>query len=540
MKKITASIIVLLLVMTFTAPHASGQLFSGQKKPVSKKDKKIEVLTSRLDSLQKAYDSLYEDYQALLSPVTDGDDMISDDELSADHEYTVEEIDSLLNVYYIQKTMDGSEFNFESVEGDSLVSHIPDSVYVQRLKRMNSFIPVEFNRYVKNSIILYTEKLKTTPRILGLATYYVPIIEEILDEYDLPKELKAMAVIESAFNPKAVSRARAKGMWQFMYSTAKRYGLTMNSFVEERYDPIKSCRAAAQYLKDSYMIFGDWSLAIASYNCGAGNVSKAIRRSGGKRDFWSVYPYLPRETRGYFPAFIAALYTLQYYGEHNITPAPITLPAHVDTFHVSKMLHFQQISEVIGIPVEQLRDVNPQYVHDIIPGVEKEYILNIPHNYTNAFAEHESDIYGYKDSVFFNTVAIKKIKETGGSDGQRIVHKVKSGETLGSIARRYHTSVGSIKNCNGLRSNTIRIGQKLYIYGSAGGGSASATKSSTTKSSTTKSGDGYVMYTVKKGDTLSKIASSHGVSLSKIYSLNNLNSKSKIYPGMKIRIKKAE
>ena len=536
MKKFLTSIVAILVLTIYCAPDASAQ------KIQTKKDKKIEALTHQLDSLQQAYDALYEDYHSLLEPVnSEGDDMISDDELAPDHEYTVDEIDSLLSVYYIQKTMDGSEFSFESVEGDSLVSHVPDSIYVQRLKKMNSFIPVEFNKYVKNSIILYTEKLKTTPKILGLATYYVPIIEEILDEYDLPKELKAMAVIESAFNPKAISRARAKGMWQFMYSTAKRYGLYMNSFVEERYDPIKSCRAAAQYLKDSYMIFGDWSLAIASYNCGAGNVSKAIRRSGGKRDFWSVYPYLPRETRGYFPAFIAALYTLQYYGEHNITPAPITLPAHVDTFHVGKMLHFQQISDVIGIPMEQLRDVNPQYVHDIIPGVEREYILNIPHNYTNAFAEHEAEIYAYKDSVFFSTVAIKKIKETGGSDGQRIVHKVKSGETLGGIARRYRTSVTNIKNWNGLRSNTIRVGQKLYIYGSAGSGSSSSKSAAqVVKESNTQSSGGYEIYIVKKGDTLGKIASAHGVSLSKIYSLNNLNSKSKIYPGMKIRIKKTE
>ena len=538
MKRLLTSILVFSIVILAASPEAYGQ------KPITKKDKKIEALTQQLDSLQKAYDSLYEDYQALLAPVNDeGDDIITDDEISIDHEYSVEEIDSLLNIYYIQKSMDGNEFNFESVEGDSLVSHVPDSVYIQRLKKMNSFIPVEFNKFVKNSIILYTEKLKTTPKILGLATYYVPIIEEILDEYDLPKELKAMAVIESAFNPKAVSRARAKGMWQFMYSTAKRYGLTMNSFVEERYDPIKSCRAAAQYMKDSYMIFGDWSLAIASYNCGTGNVSKAIRRSGGKRDFWSIYPYLPRETRGYFPAFIAALYTLQYYGEHNITPAPISLPAHVDTFHVNKMLHFKQISEVIGIPEEQLRDLNPQYVHDIVPGIEREYILNIPHNYTNAFAEHEEEIYKYKDSVFFSTVAIKKIKETGGSDGQRIVHKVKSGETLGGIARRYHTTVTSIKNWNGLRSNTIRVGQRLYIYGAAGSGSSSASTKSASqvvKESNTQSSDGYEIYIVKKGDTLGKIASAHGVSLSKIYSLNNLTSTSKIYPGMKIRIKKTQ
>jgi len=489
----------------------------------------IEHLRFQIDSLQQAYDTLLDDYNSLHEPVnSEGDDVIEEDEIPS-ASYTVNDIDSMLNIYYVQKTLDPNELNLEEIEKDSLISRIPDEIYIERLKKMNSFIPVEFNRYVKNSIIFYTERLANTPKILGLATYYAPIIEEILDEYGLPKELMAMAIIESAFNPKAISRVRAKGMWQFMYSTAKRYGLTMTSFVEERYDPIKSCRAAAQYLRDSYMIFGDWSLAIASYNCGTGNVSKAIRRSGGKRDFWSIYPFLPRETRGYFPAFIAALYTCHYYAEHGITPAPISLPAHVDTFHVNKMLHFQQISDVIGIPIDELRDINPQYIHDIVPGIERTYILNIPHNYTTVFAEYEDSIYRYKDSVYFNAKAINKIKETGGGDGQRIVHKVKSGETLGGIARRYHTSVSNIKNWNGLRSNTIRVGQRLYIYGSAA-----------IKASTSKSNDGYIVYTVRKGDTLGKIASANNVKLSQIYSLNNMNSSSKIYPGMIIRIKKAE
>lgn len=524
--------ILIALMAALSTTDANAQLFKN-------KDKQINYLQKQLDSLQQAYDQLLIDYQTAIEPVSsEGDDIINDDEVS--ESYSAEEIDSLLNIYYLQKTLDVNDFNMESIERDSLLSNIPDSVYIERLKRMGSFIPVEFNRYVKNSIILYTEKLPKIRRIIGLSTYYFPIIEEILDEYDVPQELEAMAVIESALNPKAVSRARAKGMWQFMYSTGKQYGLQMNSFVDERFDPVASCRAAAQYLKDSYMVFGDWALAIASYNCGLGNVNKAIRRSGGKRDFWSIYQYLPRETRGYIPAFVAALYTMKYYPEHGIVPEQISLPAHVDTFHVNKMLHFQQVSDVIGIPIEHLRDINPQYTHDIIPGTEKTYILNIPFNYTNAFAEKEAEIYAYKDTVFFNEKAITKIKETGGSDGQRISHKVKSGETLGSIARRYHTTVANIKKWNGLRSNTIRIGQRLYIYGSAPGGSSSGSGKSTAKASTSTSSDGYVTYTVKKGDSLGKIASNQGVSLSSLYKLNNLNSKSKIYPGMKIRIKKAQ
>lgn len=501
----------------------------------------IAFLEKQLDSLQRAYDSLYVEYQSSIQPVSNDGDEDADDDMPV-VEYNADNIDSLLNLYYVQKMMDINEVNMERIDLDTLVSNVPDSVYIQRLANMSSFIPVQFNRYVKNSIILYTERLPSTPRILGLYSYYGPIMEEILDEYNLPKELVCMAIIESAFNPTAVSRARAKGMWQFMYGTAKLYGLTMTSFVDERLDPVASCRAAARYLRDSYMVFGDWSLAIASYNCGTGNVNKAIRRSGGKTDFWSVYEYLPRETRGYFPAFIAALYTLKYYREHGITPAPISLPAHVDTFHVNKMLHFKQVSDVIGLPVEELRNINPQYVHDIVPGTEREYILNIPHNYTNAFTDKEAEIYAYQDSIFFNPVTINKIKETGGgSDGRRVVHKVKSGESIGAIARRYHTTTANIKKWNGLKSNTIRVGQKLYIYGSAKVGDTSSGKSSSsTKPKSANTKDGYVTYKIKKGDTLSKVAKANGVSLSTLYKLNNMNAKSKIYPGMTIRIKKAE
>lgn len=535
MKKVSTLVLVLFTLLFLCDNSYAQHLFKNKSR--------INQLEAQVDSLQKAYDSLYVEYQALLQPVNgEGDDSDPDFEPLQTIEYNADNIDSLLNLYYVQKMMDVNEVNMEEIDRDTLVSNIPDSVYLKRLENMGSFIPVQFNRYVKNSIILYTEKLSITPRILGLYSYYGPIMEEIFDEYKLPKELVCMAIIESAFNPKAVSRANAKGMWQFMYGTAKIYGLTMNSFVEERFDPVASCRAAAKYLRDSYMVFGDWSLAIASYNCGAGNVNKAIRRSGGKTDFWSVYEYLPRETRGYFPAFIAALYTLKYYREHAITPAQIALPAHVDTFHVNRMLHFNQISEVIGVPVEQLRDINPQYVHDIIPGNERTYILNIPYSFTNAFADKEEEIYSYKDSVFFNPVRIQHIKESGGGDGQRVVYKVKSGDNLGSIARRYRTTVANIKRWNGLKSNNLKVGQRLYIYGSGSAGKVSSGNGGTAAKSTPAANtkDGYVMYTIKKGDTLSKIASRYGVSLSSLYKLNNMNAQSKLQPGKKIRIKKAE
>ena len=506
----------------------------------------IEELQHRIDSLQMAFDSLYNEYQMLAAPANDEDgDILVDDDIENLIEYNSDNIDSLLNLYYIQKQIDVNEFDVSTLELDSLTSNIPDQVYIDRLQKMNSFIPVQFNKAVKNAIIRYTERMPmATSRIIGLSTYYLPLFEEIFDEYGLPQELKAMAVIESALNPRAVSRARAKGMWQFMYNTGKMYGLEMTSYVDERYDPLTACRAAARLLKDSYMIFGDWSLAIASYNCGAGNVSKAIRRSGGKTDFWEIYNYLPRETRGYIPAFIAALYTLNYYPEHGIVPAQISLPAHVDTFHVNKNLHFGQISENIGIPMETLRDLNPQYLHDIIPGTEHTYILNLPHQYTLAFVDLQDSIYNYKDSIFFSPVAVQKIKETGGSGEQRVIHKVKNGETLSSIASKHRTTVANIKRWNGLKSNTIHVGQRLYIYGSAGKHSTSTTTATASKNTGTTSTAGKSTqstatstYVVRKGDTLSGIAKKTGVSLNTIYKLNGLNAKSKIYPGMKIRTK---
>ena len=536
-----------LLLLTLTVCLLVPAAGTAQTRDKKKQNQIIEELTHRLDSLQQAYDSLYNEYQMLSAPANDTDgDILVDDDIENFVEYNSDNIDSLLNIYYIQKQIDVNDFDVSTLDLDSLTSNIPDQVYIDRLKKMNSFIPVQFNKAVKNAIIRYTERMPmATSRIIGLSTYYMPLFEEIFDEYGLPKELKAMAVIESALNPRAVSRARAKGMWQFMYNTGKMYGLEMTSYVDERLDPLTSCRAAARLLKDNYMIFGDWSLAIASYNCGAGNVSKAIRRSGGKTDFWEIYDYLPRETRGYIPAFIAALYTLNYYPEHGIVPAQISLPAHVDTFHVENNLHFQQISDNIGISMDELRDLNPQYLYDIIPGTEHTYILNLPHQYTLAYVDLQDSIYRYKDSVFFNAVAVKKIKETGGSGEQRVIHKVKSGETLGSIAKKHHTTVANIKRWNGLKSDNIRVGQRLYIYGSAGkpsGSSSTASKSTTTQKSTSGTASSSTTstasyYTVKSGDTLSGISKKTGVSLNTLYKLNGLNAKSVLKPGMKIRTK---
>ena len=433
-------------------------------------------------------------------------------------EYTTEVSDSLLSIWYAHKQAYAEDnLDLDSVRFES---NVPDEVYIERIKKMNSFITLPYNDIVRNYIIMYSEKMSSRMgHMLGLCNYYMPIFEEIFNRYDMPEELKAMAIIESAMNPTAVSRVGAKGMWQFMYNMAKHYGLHIDSFVDERMDAVKAAEAAAQYLQDSYDIFGDWNLAIASYNCGAGNVNKAIRRAGGKRDFWSIWPYLPRETRGYVPAFVGALYTMTYYKEHGIKPEAVGMPVAVDTFCINKQLHLKQVSELTGAPLDELKNLNPQYRHEIIPGNEREYILRLPYTYTNAFIEYEDSVYKHKADVYFNPVTLKKIKD--GGDGEMIIYKVKSGDYLGKIAGKYRVSVAQIKKWNNLKSNDIRVGQRLTIYR---GGVVPSSSSSGSSSSSSKASGNKVTYTVKSGDYLGKIAEKHGVGLSELKKWNGLTS----------------
>ncbi|HIR72027.1 MAG TPA: transglycosylase SLT domain-containing protein [Candidatus Coprenecus pullicola] len=496
-----------------------------------------EALMLELDSLYQIYAELeYESIQEADSINLGIMAMDGIDHLQISDTAAAVSRDSLLSLWYQQRDLNLMEVEPSDIDTIEMVSDIPDSVYISRLQKLNPYISVPYNRIIRNHIVYYTQKMpEKMERILGLSTYYIPIFEEIFDQYDMPLELTAMAVIESALNPKAVSRARAKGMWQFMYSTAKRYGLTINSYVDERFDPIASAHAAARYLRDSYLIFGDWTLAIASYNCGAGNVNKAIRRSGGSKDFWEIYPYLPRETRGYVPSFFAALYAMRYYKEHNLTPEHIPMPPHTDTIKVNKMLHFEQIAHYTGASIEELRTHNPQYLHDIIPGTEKEYILQLPYQFTGAFIDHEDEIYAYNDSVYFSPAALKKIQQS--AEPSKIIHRVKRGETLSHIALRYGVSVKNIQRWNGIGTR-IREGQRLAIY-TKGNGPATSSSSSSGKVNTSVS-NGYVMYTVRSGDNLWNIAKKFsGVSVNDLQRLNGLSKNSKIYPGKKLKIKKA-
>lgn len=502
------------------------QLFNGGKS-LKKENKR---LRTELDSLKAELERYRMELEYTDSIANEMMELYEENELKSGaginpEDYTAEVSDSLLNLWYVHNRVnseDISEYDMDSVKFES---NVPDEVYIERIRQMNSFITLPYNDIVKNYIILYSEKMPTKmANILGLSKYYMPIFEEILNRYDLPEELKAMAVIESALNPTAVSRAGAKGMWQFMYATAKMYGLHIDSFVDERLDPVKSAEAAAQYLQDSYEIFGDWNLAIASYNCGAGNVNKAIRRSGGKRAFWDIYPYLPRETRGYVPAFVGALYAMTYYKEHGIKPEAIEMPAHVDTFKISKMLHLKQVSDLTGAPLDELKNLNPQYSHNIIPGNSKEYILRLPYNYTNAFIDIEDSLYRHKADEYFNPVTLKKIQD--GADGERIVYRVKSGDYLGRIASRHRCTVAQIKRWNNLSSNNIRVGQRLVIYrgGSAPASSSSTSSSKATAATGTSAPANATTYIVKSGDVLGKIAERHGCTVAQLKSWNKLTS----------------
>lgn len=526
-KIISAACAALIAVASSAAAYA-GPKNDGKKKLEEENKRLLEVIDSlymELDRYRAEVDMT--DSLELEMLAAYGESVARSEDEAISYEYTAEVTDSLLNIWYAHaQAADVPEYDMDSIR---FTSDVPDSVYIERIKKMNSFITLPYNDIVKNYIIKYSEKMPSgMSHILGLCTYYMPIFEEIFNKYDMPEELKAMAIIESALNPTAVSRVGAKGMWQFMYNMAKHYGLHIDSFVDERLDPVKSAEAAARYLMDSYEIFGDWNLAIASYNCGAGNVNKAIRRAGGKRDFWSIWPYLPRETRGYVPAFVGALYTLNYYKEHGIKPEAVAMPVAVDTFRITKQLHLKQISELTGAPLEELKNLNPQYRHEIIPGNEREYILRLPYTYTNSFIEFEDSLYKHKADVYFNPVTIKKIKD--GGDGEMIIYKVKSGDYLGKIAGKYRCSVAQIKKWNGLKSNNIRVGQRLRIYrgGVVSSSSSSSTGSSSSSSASSASSSSQtsekITYTVKSGDYLGKIAEKHGVGLSELKKWNGLTS----------------
>ena len=381
---------------------------------------------------------------------------------------TAEQADSLLAEWRERQRQDAyDEFFKRYILEDSTViaDQTPDSVYARRLLDLASPIQLPFNAIVKNYINRYIDpRSGTISRILGMSQYYFPIIEEALLRAELPVELRALPIIESALSTTAVSPMGAVGLWQFMPTTGKSYGLEINSLVDERRDPYRATQAACRYLKDLYNIYNDWTLAIAAYNCGPGNVNKAIARSGGKT-FWEIYDYLPRETRGYVPAFIGATYAYAYHQLHEIEPTEAPIPLSVDTLHIARLMHLNQISSTIDVPLETLRQLNPQYKLDIIPATTKAYTLVLPQRNIAQYIAHEPEIQA-KDSMYLkeyiNPANIdKKRQERSGT-----IYVVKRGDTLGAIARRYRVTTSQLMRWNNIKNaHKLRIGQRLRIEG---------------------------------------------------------------------------
>ena len=344
----------------------------------------------------------------------------------------------------------------------------PDSVYVERLRNLPHVMEMPYNDKVRAFMDMYVVKRRQQlATLLGLSDYYFPIFEEALNRYNLPLELKYLPIIESALKPTIVSHAGAAGLWQFIVSTGRMYGLEINSLIDERCDPIKATDAACRYLRDLYAIYGDWHLVIAAYNCGPGNVNKAIRRSGGKRDYWAIYPYLPRETRGYVPIFIAANYAMNYHCEHNICKQKVNMPIITDTIMTGERMHLEQLAYVLQMPIEELRMLNPQYRRDVIPGNGKQYSICLPAPYAELFIDKESEILAYKADELINNrrAEINMAQQSAHAYGNGVIYyKVKSGNTLGGIAQKYRVSVSQLKKWNNIKGTTIRVGQTLKIY----------------------------------------------------------------------------
>lgn len=349
-----------------------------------------------------------------------------------------------------------------------------DEELLQRLGALPNVIEMPLNNEVRSVIRFYANRRQLVENMLGLSLYYMPIFEEALERHGLPLELKYLPVIESALVPTAVSRAGAAGLWQFMPATAKDLGLEVTSVVDQRRDPYLSSDAAARYLKSLYKTYGDWSLAIAAYNCGAGNVNKALRRAGdGKHDFWDIFPYLPKETRGYVPAFIAANYIMNYHKDHNISPALARRPLITDTVHVNRRVHFEQISEVMDIPLSELRALNPQFRQDYIPGDARPYALVLPSLQAYAYIVNEDSILNHNAGKFARRGIVEPATAGSGKDARgeyyeeevTKYHTVRKGETLASIAKKYGVTVASIRTANGLgkKTKTVKVGRKLKI-----------------------------------------------------------------------------
>jgi membrane-bound lytic murein transglycosylase D len=397
------------------------------------------------------------------------------------------DLDSLMSLYMAKTYLDQDKDCQTSDENPEFSRE----VYIERLRRLPTVMEMAYNDVVQQFIDRYSGRLRHSVSVmLGASNFYMPIFEEALEAYEMPLELKYLPIIESALNPKAVSRVGATGLWQFMLTTGKQYGLEVNSLVDERRDPTKASYAAARYLRDLYRIFGDWNLVIAAYNCGPGNVDKAIHRAqaalrdstvANSKDYWHIYPYLPKETRGYVPAFIAANYIMTYYSQHNICPMRTRLPQKTDTIVVSRDVHLAQVAGVLGTDLDMLRSLNPQYRRDIVPGTTKPSALKLPLADISRFIDNQDSIYAYNAADLLTKraeVAIndnvptftskRKTSARSKRSGRRSRSRsagvtVRRGDTLSAIAKRNGTTVAKLRRLNGIRGSNIRAGKKIRV-----------------------------------------------------------------------------
>jgi membrane-bound lytic murein transglycosylase D len=401
-----------------------------------------------------------------------------------------EMLDSLVTATYFQddRFSSGDEGGIRDYLPKAFIPQYSDSLYASRIAGLarKSEFKLVYNEHVRGFIRVYAvDKRKMMSKVLGLTKIYFPLFDEKLQEYNIPPEMKYLAIVESALNPTAVSHAGARGLWQFMSGTGKMYGLHSSSFIEDRYDPYKATVAACEHLSDLYDMFGDWFLVLAAYNAGAGNVQRAIRASGGARDYWDIWPYLPKETRGYVPAFIAVTYVMNYYREHNILPAqPGYLYSETARVPVSGALTFEQLSETIGVPLEDVRFLNPQYKAGLVPSPESTpNMIRLPKQYIQPFLQKEEEIYAYKPDLvaekerLYAMVRDNESKDKVISSRGRKSHVVRKGETLARLARKYGVSVSQIIDWNNLKSSRLKSGQKLVVFKSAKGDGASKASS---------------------------------------------------------------
>lgn len=424
-------------------------------------------------------------FLATITAKAQNDITVHDDQTGKDEEIGIPEamtldIDTLLRQWNASQYLE-ADTNCNMQDVNPVFS---DSIYVDRLSRIPTIMEMPYNNIVRKFIDQYTGRLRhSVSYMLGATNFYIPIFEEALALYNLPLELKYLPVIESALDPTAVSRKGATGLWQFMLSTAKRYDLKINSLVDERRDPIKASFAAAQYLNDLYKVYGNWNLVIAAYNCGPTSLNKAIHRAGGSKDYWTIYPYLPKETRGYVPAFIAANYVMNYYCEHNICPMRARLIDGNDTVVVNKDLHLEQVASVCGVEMEKIKAFNPQYKTSLVPGNSYDCILRLPSEAALKFIDLGDSVYSYRSSELFTKRKTVEIDEAELEKQQNSARRsysssrrkssrssrrsksvtIKNGQTLSEIAEKYGTSVNKLRRLNGIKGSNIRAGKKIRV-----------------------------------------------------------------------------